>query len=185
MKRLTLILGLLAGPLLAQSPLPFDVGGPFALTDQNGEMRTEADPDGQPQLLFFGYANCPGICSAALPLMADVTDLVAEAGHDLRPVMITVDPERDRVGTMQAPLAEHHPAFIGLTGSKEALATAYAAFSVDHALAYEDPKYGPVFTHGSLIYLLDGSGDVLTLIPPVLDAASAAQIALRYMAPES
>lgn len=185
MRRLALILSLVATGVVAQPPLPFDVGGPFTLVDQFGTPRSQADPEGQAQLLFFGYANCPGICSAAFPLMADVTDLVAEAGHRIRPVMITVDPARDRVGTMQAPLGAHHKDFIGLTGSKEALAGAYAAFSVEHALAYEDPKYGPVYTHGSFIYLLDGQGEVLTLIPPVLDAASAAEIALKYIGGES
>ncbi|MEO0922724.1 MAG: SCO family protein, partial [Pseudomonadota bacterium] len=52
--------------------LPWEVGGPFELTNQDGETRSAADPDGKHQLLFFGYANCPGICSAALPMMAQI-----------------------------------------------------------------------------------------------------------------
>ena len=168
-----------SGPLVAQ--MPFDVGGPFALTDHTGAPRTEADPEGLPQLLFFGYANCPGICTAALPLMGDVTDILAQQGIALRPVMITVDPARDTVETMGPKLAEHHGSFIGLTGDPVALEVAYNAFSIDHALAYEDPTYGPVYTHGSFIYLLDGKGEVLTLILPVMDAAKAAAIALKYL----
>ncbi|MEW9920881.1 SCO family protein [Marimonas sp. MJW-29] len=181
MIRQALLALLVAAPAMAQSPLPFDVGGPFALTDQHGQTRTEADPDGHPQLLFFGYANCPGICTAALPLMADVTDMLARDGIALRPVMITVDPARDTVETIGAPLANHHARFVGLTGAPEALATAYAAFSVDHSLAYEDPAYGPVYSHGSFIYLLDSAGDVLTLFPPVMDAAKATKIAKKYI----
>jgi len=172
-----------ASPLLAQSPLPFDVGGPFTLTNQHGERRTQSDPDGLPQLLFFGYANCPGICTAALPLMAEVTDSLAKQDITVRPVMITVDPARDTVETMAEPLVRHHPSFIGLTGDRDALGAAYAAFSVEHALAYEDPTYGPVYTHGSLIYLMDANGKVLTLIPPVMDTNHAAQTALKYLTP--
>ena len=59
------------------------------------------------------------------------------------------------------PLHRIHPAFVGLTGDTAALKTAYAAFSVDHALAYEDPEYGPVYSHGSLIYLMDAKGEVM------------------------
>ena len=70
---------------------------------------------------------------------------------------------------------------MGLTGDAAALKTAYAAFSVDHALAYEDPEYGPVYSHGSLIYLMDAKGEVLTLFPPVLDTATATDIALKYL----
>lgn len=182
LRRLVLAV-LFAGPAAAQSPLPFDVGGPFELTDHRGQTRTQADPDGLPQLLFFGYANCPGICTAALPMMADVTDALARRDIALRPVMITVDPARDTVENMAAPLHELHPDFVGLTGDAQALDTAYAAFSVEHALAYEDPDYGPVYSHGSFIYLLDAAGEVLTLFPPIMDAEKATEIALRYVTP--
>lgn len=172
---------LCANAALAQTPLPFAVGGAYALTNHHGVPHTQADPDGLPQLLFFGYANCPGICTAALPLMADIVDSLAKRDIALRPVMITVDPARDTLDTMGPALAEHHSSFIGLTGNTDALDAAYKAFSVDHAVAYEDPDYGPVYTHGSLIYLMNGAGEVLTLIPPVMDAATATEIALKYI----
>ncbi|APE42716.1 photosynthetic protein synthase I [Sulfitobacter alexandrii] len=170
-----------AGGAVAETPLPFDVGGPYALVDHFGRPHTQADPAGNAQLLFFGYANCPGICSAALPMMGEVTDILGARGITVQPVMITVDPARDTVDTMAAPLSEIHPALLGLTGTPEALAAAYEAFSVDHALAYEDPEYGPVYSHGSLIYLMDAEGDVLTLLPPVLEGRQAADIALKYL----
>lgn len=181
MRSLIATLMLLATPVPAQTPLPFDVGGPYVLVDQHGDTRTQADPDGQPQLLFFGYANCPGICSAALPLMGNTVAALADEGIALRPVMITVDPLRDTVSTMGTPLAEHHPSFVGLTGDAAALNAAYTAFSVEHALAYQDPQYGPVYTHGSMIYLMDAKGDVLTLIPPVIAPDKAVEIALSYL----
>lgn len=166
---------------LAQSPLPFDVGGPFSLTDHKGTPRTQADPDGLPQLLFFGYANCPGICTAALPLMGDVTATLDNEGIKVSPVMITVDPARDTVENMGEPLGKFHADFVGLTGDAASLDTAYKAFSVEHALAYEDPEYGPVYTHGSMIYLMDAGGEVLTLIPPIMSAERAAEVALTYL----
>lgn len=177
-----LVLGL-AAPASAQTALPFDVGGPFALTDHHGETRTQADPDGLPQLLFFGYANCPGICTTALPLMAEIADKLARDDIALRPVMITVDPARDTVDNMAKPLSYFHKDFIGLTGDKGALDVAYKAFSVEHKMAYEDPDYGPVYAHGSLIYLLDAKGEVLTLFPPIMDSTHAAGIARKYLQP--
>ena len=179
----TLIATLLALslPAWAESPLPFDVGGAYALTDHNGRVRTQADPEGLPQLLFFGYANCPGICTAALPLMGDVTERLAKADIAVRPVMITVDPARDTVENMEEPLTHYHAEFLGLTGDTAALDAAYKAFSVEHAFAFEDPDYGPVYTHGSLIYLMDASGEVLTLIPPVMSGPQATEVALKYL----
>jgi len=184
-RALAILLLMVATPVLAgetPAPLPFKVGGAFNLTDQHGAPRSQADPDGHAQLLFFGYANCPGICTTALPMMADVTDLLAEQNITVRPVMITVDPARDRVGTMTGPLAKLHPDFTGLTGDEAALAKAYGAFSVQRKLVFEDPEYGPVYAHGSFIYLLDGGGKVLTLFPPVQDASHVAKAAASYLA---
>ncbi len=183
MKALTLLAALAGGMAAAQSapPLPFDVGGSFELTDQTGAPRTEADPDGLPQLLFFGYANCQQICSAALPLMADTADDLAGEGIDLRLVMITVDPARDTVDDIGAPLSAIRPGFVGLTGSDDALQVAYDAFNVEKEELFYDPEYGPVFSHGSFIYLLDGNGEVLTLLPPILPPEEVARIVARRL----
>lgn len=163
------------------TPLPFDVGGEFLLIDQFGNPRSQADPDGKGQLLFFGYANCPGICSTAMPMIADSVDALDAAGIAVTPVMITVDPARDKVGEMHGPLQDLHPDFIGLTGSDAALQAAYSAFSVEKELAFVDPDYGPVYTHGSFVYLLDPDGAVLTLFPPILASDRVVELARQYL----
>jgi len=164
----------------AVTPLPWDIGGPFALVDHTGAARTEADPDGKMQLVFFGYANCPGICSAALPMMAEVTDLLAARDIAVSPVLITIDPSLDTVATMGPALAEISQDFIGLTGTPEALALAYKAFQISFTKIMDDPKHGPIYAHGSHIYLLNGAGKVLTLLPPVLSPDQAAGIIAKY-----
>ena len=161
-------------------PLPFNLGGAFTLTDQTGSARSEADPEGAFQLLFFGYANCPSICAVALPLMGEVTDALRDRGLSVTPVMITVDPERDTVDTIGEPLAAFHPDFVGLTGSEADLEPVYKLFSVEKTLVFEDPFEGPIYAHGSHIYLLDGEGDVLTLLPPILSAERIIDIAAAY-----
>ncbi len=165
----------------AVSPLPWDVGGAFDLVDHTGAARSEADPQGRMQLLFFGYASCPGICSAALPLMAEMAKDLAEGGVDVVPVMITIDPKLDSVATMGPALAEISPRFVGLTGTPEALDVAYQAFGVEFEHLFDDPEHGPIYAHGSHIYLLDGAGKVLTLLPPVLPPEQAVAIARRYV----
>lgn len=180
MKTLILALILCAGTLSAQT-LTDDLGGAFNLIDQTGTERTQVDTEGHHQLLFFGYANCQEICSAVFPTMASIVDIVTTDGHALRPIMVTVDPTRDTVDTMADALHVHHPDFIGLTGSPEALQTAYDAYSVEFEELFVDPFYGTVFSHGSFIYLLDGDGTVLTLLPPVLGPEMMAQIVTGYL----
>lgn len=175
------LLPLAPGWVMAQG-LPALVGGAYTLTNHHGEVHTQADPEGRPQLLFFGYANCMQICSSVLPQMAQVADDVAAAtGANLRPVMITVDPLVDTVETLGPALTQYHDDFVGLTGTEAELQVAYDAFSVEKELLFEDPEYGPVYSHGSFIYLLDGAGETLTLIPPVLSDAEIVTIISNYV----
>jgi protein SCO1/2 len=158
------------------------IGGPFALVDQDGAPRTEADPDGRPQLLFFGYATCPGICSAALPRLAEATALLEARGVRATPVLVTVDPEVDRAVDLRAAAAAIHPRLKALTGSPERLAAARATFQVEAELLFVSPEYGPIYAHGSYVYLLDGAGRFLTLMPPILSAERMAEIAAARLA---
>jgi protein SCO1/2 len=172
----------LALPAAAESPFPVDLGGPFELTDQHGETRTEADPEGHAQLVFFGYANCLNICSAALPLMAEVTRTLEQGGITVTPVLITVAPDQDTVATMGPPLAELHPRFIGLTGDQAALSRAYDAFNVHAEPLFQDPENGWVYSHTGFVHVMNGAGELLTLLPPVLDAEQMTTIVRKYVA---
>jgi protein SCO1/2 len=180
MKSLALGLALIPAVAPAQG-LPFLVGGEFALTDHNGLLRTQADPDGHAQLLFFGYANCLQICSSVLPQMADIADELAKINHTVRPIMITVDPVIDTVETLGPALTAYHDDFVGLTGTEAALQVAYDAFSIEKEFLFNDPEYGPVYAHGSFMYLLDGDGMTLTLIPPVLSDEEIIAIISNYI----
>lgn len=164
----------------AVTALPWDVGGPFSLMDHTGAARSQVDPDGRYQLLFFGYAACPGICSAALPLMADTVAALAQDGIEVSPLLLTIDPKLDTAETMGPALADLSPAFIGLTGEPEALNAAYSAYQISFEQLFIDPEYGPIYSHGSHIYLLDPEGEVLTLLPPVLPVDQVVAIVKRY-----
>ena len=173
----------LTNAVLAKEPFPLALGGDYELIDQYGNARSQEDLDARAQLVFFGYINCPDICTAAMPMMAQVTDALAADGIEVTPVMITIAPEQDRVDTMAKPLAALHPDYIGLTGEAPALAKAYEAYSVEITPLFQDPELGWIYAHGSFIHLLDGKGDILTLIPPILGVDQAADIARKYLLP--
>ncbi len=168
----------------AVTPFPIKLGGAYELTDQTGAKRTEADPEGRLQLVFFGYAKCQAICEVALPRMEEMADIAQTAGIGVQPVLITVDPERDTPEEMARELAERHPGFVGLTGSEEDLAAARKLFQIERKHVFDDPEYGPIYAHGSHIYLMDGQGDFLTFIPPILSPDRGAEIIAKYAAAE-
>ncbi len=168
-------------PVLDGLPFPVQVSAEFDLIDQTGEARTPADYSDKKMLIFFGYANCPGICSVALPRMAATLDLLGEDVDGVAPLMITIDPELDTPQTLSENLPRIHPKLTGLTGSPEALADARDAFGVEAKLQFVDPEYGPIYSHGSFIYLVDGDGELLSLLPPVLGPEQMAEIITKYL----
>lgn len=155
-------------------------GGDFRLVDQSGEERTSKDPDNRFQLVFFGYAKCKAICSVALPRMAEVADLLEADGMLVTPVLITVDPERDTVTALAEAVPKYHPRLVGLTGSDKALEEAYRAFQIERKVVFVDPEQGPVYAHGSYIYLLGPDGSFKTLFPPILSPERIAELVRRY-----
>jgi protein SCO1/2 len=166
------------GPAL---PFPVDITAEFDLIDQTGAPKTQADYLGKPTLIFFGYANCEAICSVALPRMAEALDLLGEEGGRIQPLLITVDPARDTPEAMREALPRYHPRLQGLTGSEEALAAARAAFQVEATEVGYDPLSGPIFAHGSFIYMLGEDGKVATLLPPILGPERMAEIVRKYL----
>ena len=156
-------------------------GGDFLLLDQDGNTRTSKDPNGQYQFIFFGYANCKAICSVALPRMASAVDMLADQGIKVTPILITVDPDRDRVDNMREALSHYHEDMVGLTGSDEALDVAYKAFQVEKKLVYEHPEEGPIFAHGSFIYLIAPDGTFKTLLPPILSPERIVEVTKSYI----
>lgn len=166
------------------SGLPFDldIGNGFSdLIDANGQTKSLADFRGRHVLVFFGYANCEAICSAALPDMARTVDFIDVDTEDLTPVMITVDPERDQPKEMGAALAKIDPRLYGLTGPEPALAAARKAFQVETEKVGTDWFGKPIYSHGSFIYLIGPDGKLQTLLPPILGPEAMAKIVKRYL----
>jgi len=162
-------------------PLPFDIGGPFALVDHKGNAVTDRDFRGRYLLLFFGYANCPGVCPIGLRSLTEAFDLLGAKQGAVLPVLITVDPARDSVASLGPALAKIHPRLIGLTGTPEQLAAARRAYKVGATVTGRDLAGGALFEHGTFIYLMGPDGNFLSLYPPVIDPAALAAAIAGYM----
>lgn len=161
--------------------LPVDIGGPFALTDAHGRRVTDADFRGRYMLLFFGYANCPGICPLGLENMTAAVGRLGAERARVAPVLITVDPARDTPEALRALSARLGPDLVALTGTPQELAAARLAYRVAATPAGHDWQGRALFHHGTFIYLVGPDGRVLSLFPPVLDAAALAAAVRRYL----
>lgn len=131
----------------------------FSLIDHHGKTVTEDTYLGKWLLVFFGFTNCPDICPTTLSELANVMDQLGPGREAVKPLFISVDPERDRVDSMAEYVAAFHPSIVGLTGTEEQVASATKAFNVYFE---KQPKDGAqsnyAVAHTSAVHLISPQG---------------------------
>jgi protein SCO1/2 len=141
-----------AGTLLASA-----IGGPFRLVDQNGKTVTDADLKGKWSLVYFGYTHCPDACPTALNDIAIALDELGPQRNAVRPVFVTVDPERDTPEVLKSYVTAFDAPILALSGTPEEIAQAAKGFRVYYA---KHPEAGGDYSmdHSSIIYVMDPEG---------------------------
>lgn len=149
------------------------IGGPFRLVDQKGQVRTDEDFRGQFMLVYFGYTYCPDVCPTAIQVMSVALDQLGDAGRDVIPILVTIDPERDTVEKLAAYAQNFHPRLVAFTGDVEAVRAAARAYRVYYAKAGDGPDY--LMDHTSIIYLMGRDGRYLAHFTHTTDPSTMAE----------
>jgi cytochrome oxidase Cu insertion factor (SCO1/SenC/PrrC family) len=141
------------------------IGGPFALIDHTGKLRTDEDFRGKLLLIYFGYSYCPDVCPTDLQQIGLAVDGLGAGAEAVQPIFITLDPERDTAAHLADYVPLFHPRLIGLTGSAEQIRSVALAYKVYYAKYPPDsPDY--VIDHSSFVYLVDKAGKYIGFFPP-------------------
>lgn len=152
------------------------IGGPFALTDQNGRAVTDATLRGRYALVYFGYTFCPDVCPLDMQQLTAGLRAFEKAdptrAAKVQPVFVTVDPERDSVAVLREYAANFHPRLLALTGSVAAIDAAKRSYRIYAKRAAPGPDY--LVDHLALIYLVGPDGKAISYLQ---HAATPAQIA--------
>jgi protein SCO1/2 len=129
------------------------IGGPFTLVAETGETVTDADVITGPTLIYFGYTFCPDVCPIDTVRNAEAVDILTERGYDVKPVFISIDPERDTADVVNDYTANLHSDMLGLTGSPEQVKAASQAYKTFYqAHEKEDEFY--LVDHSTFSYLM-------------------------------
>jgi protein SCO1/2 len=138
-----------------------EIGGPFALTDQNGAVRTGASFHGRFMLIYFGYSFCPDVCPTTLAEMGAALDKLGPKRARVVPMFITIDPARDTPKVLKDYMKSFGPAFVGLTGSDKAIADVAREY---HVYIKKHPLPGGNYSmdHSGVIYLMGPDGKFVT-----------------------
>jgi protein SCO1/2 len=133
------------------------IGGPFNLTDQDGQPFSDKDLKGKSFLVFFGFTHCPDVCPTTLFEISEVLRKLGPEADHTAALFISVDPERDTPAAMKDYLANFDPHLRGLTGDAAALDAVAKAYRVYYKkVALEGGDY--TMDHTAIVYLMDKEG---------------------------
>lgn len=141
-----------AGTLLGSA-----IGGSFTLVDQNGKTVTNTALEGKWLLVYFGYTHCPDACPTTLNNIALALHDLGKKSDEVRPVFITIDPERDTPQVMKDYVTAFDAPILALTGTAAEVAQAAKNYRVYYA---KHPEAGGDYSmdHTSVIYVMDPKG---------------------------
>jgi protein SCO1 len=183
--------GILAGLLMTavvqaksadngQRPVGVTLAPLFTLSTHDGRAITREALQGKPFLVMFGYANCADVCPTSRFEASTLRRDLGQKGDRLAVLFVTVDSERDPPDQLRTYLASFDSRIVGLTGSREQIATVTAAFLSrlrrDKSRSTEDGA-----SHSSQLFFLDRYG---LLAKPVdyTDTAAIGATAIRLRA---
>jgi protein SCO1/2 len=136
----------------------------FALIDQNGSAAGRGAFEGQWDLVFFGFTNCPDICPATMTILGQAKRALEARGQEPLPrvVLVSVDPERDSPEAMARYVAYFGEDNLGLTGELDEIRKLTDALGIFFQKAGTDSAaYG--VDHSTVVLLIDPRGRLKAL----------------------
>lgn len=131
---------------------------PFTLDSTVGGSFSNADLQGTPSLVFFGYTFCPDVCPTTMAESVEWKDELGLTSDKLRTIFVTVDPTRDSKQALTDYLGSFDKNIIGLYGTPEQTDAAKASFAVFSENGKPDNKGNYVVSHTADVFLMDAKG---------------------------
>jgi len=159
------------------------VGGPFTLTNHNGQIVTEKSYDGKYLLVFFGYTFCPDVCPTALTTVSNTLDLLGDSADKIMPLFITVDPVRDTPAHLKEYVSYFHPKLVALTGTEDQIKSITKAYRVYFAKTQtnKDDLEDYLMDHSSITYLMGPNGNFVEHFSHGMEPEKIAERLLKHL----
>lgn len=140
-------------------------GGDFTLHGSKGPVALH-DFRGKVVVLYFGYTFCPDVCPTSLAALREGLARLAPGERiRVKPLFVTVDPERDTLDKLDAYTAFFDPDLTGLTGTPEEIAQVAGQYGAAYR-KHSRPENGDyVVDHSAFVYLVGPDGTLRAQVP--------------------
>ncbi|MFN1547949.1 SCO family protein [Vibrio natriegens] len=143
----------------------------FGENDQPVNIFDVNDP--RIRIVYFGFTRCPDVCPTSLAMLAGALNQIDESQKaQLRPMFISLDPERDEADASAKYAHYFHPMIEGLSAPLDIttpLAHRYGVIFRKTELEGSELKY--TLDHSSYFYFLKPDGTLITKVPHTLTPA--------------
>jgi len=142
------------------------LGGSFILTDQHGKV-FDSKKVNLKKLLYFGYTYCPDICPLDLLKISKIFENNPNLKNEIKPLFITVDPERDTVNKLKFFMENFDKSITALTGTNQEIKNVLRQFKIYVKMNKSSPVDDDyLIDHSSLIFLLDKNDRYIKFFRP-------------------
>jgi protein SCO1/2 len=167
---LALLLGACSGGGGDSPPLEgARLGGAFTLTDQDGRQVTDKQFEGDYRLVYFGFTYCPDVCPVDLQSIGQAMRQLEKSDPEIaarvRPIFISVDPERDKPAVLKQYVVAFHPRLIGLTGTPEQIADVAKKHGVFFSKGEAESSGDYLVNHARMALLFGPKGEPIAIVP--------------------
>lgn len=159
-------------PLVLRTPTTAVPLPEVTLEGVDGEIDSEALFAGHWTLLYVGYSFCPDICPTELGQLSRILPALAERRPDIdwQVVFLSVDPARDTPERLASYTAFFSPAFVPVTGSRDAIDRLTGTVKAGYRIQPHQPgDLAYSVDHDVSFRLIDPKGRMLALLPPPHD----------------
>jgi protein SCO1/2 len=132
----------------------------FLLIDDRGKPVSVRDFRGRWLIVYFGFTQCPDLCSAAMLTLSSALRSLGPDAERLQAAFVTIDPEHDTADVLTRYLANFGSGIVGLTGTPAQIAAAAASFGAYARPAEQGGSPAASIMHSSTLYLLDPEGNL-------------------------
>ncbi|WP_455365201.1 SCO family protein [Kaarinaea lacus] len=163
----------------------------FKLVDHKNHMLGLEHLAGGWTFLFFGYTQCPDICPATLSQLTRLSQSIHDnAAGNIRPnfLLVSVDPERDKVNVLRDYINYFDDSFIAATGDIKDIEAFEKQFGVTHRYGERDASDNYAVTHSAEIFLVDPETRIVAKFTPPLSIQRVTQQygeLVNYFQPEN
>ncbi len=162
-----IVINILAGPYtyhgtVIQSP---DRAYNFTLTGHNGDSVSLDGFRGKAVLIYFGYTFCPDVCPATMVELAKANKFLGDEAEKAQVIMISVDPARDTPEMLQEYVTHFDPAFIGVTGSEDEVASTAIPYGIFYEKHEGTEASGYLIDHTASVVVVDPQGYLRLVYP--------------------